>query len=209
MNKSSLLLATLLAVALSACGKSDEPAPVAAPAPAPVMQPATPAQESVAERTEEATEAAEKAIDDAVEAADDAAEAADDAAETAEEARDEVATAMKDAAEEVAQATSLARESTQVPGIPSDVAPLSAVKAENLAKTKSCMACHAIENKLVGPSYKEVAEKRAGEEGALALLTEKIQKGGSGVYGPVPMPPNPQVNPEEAAQLAQWVLSLN
>lgn len=176
MNKSSLLLAALLAVALTACGKNDEPAPVAAPAPAPVIQPA-PAQETVAEQSEEAAE--------------------------------EVANAMKDAAEEVAEATSLAREPAQATGDASDVAPLSAVDAENLAKTKNCMACHAVESKLVGPSYKEVAEKRAGEGDAVAVLAEKIQKGGSGVYGPVPMPPNPQVNAEEAVQLAQWVLSLN
>ncbi|NMG04213.1 c-type cytochrome [Azoarcus taiwanensis] len=88
------------------------------------------------------------------------------------------------------------------------VAPLSAADAEKLAGAKNCMACHAVDRKLVGPSYKEVAEKRSGEDGAVALLAGKIQQGSSGVYGPVPMPPNPQVNAEEAAQLAQWVLSL-
>lgn len=181
MNKSSLLLAALLAVALTACGKSDEPAPVAAPAP--VAQPATPTQEAVVERAEEAAAAAEEAIDEA-------------------------AAAIEKAAEEVAEATSSAVESTTQAISGPGVAPLSAVDAENLAKAKNCMACHAVDRKLVGPSYNEVAKKRAGEGDAVAIVAEKIQKGGSGVFGPVPMPPNPQVNAEEAAQLAQWVLSL-
>ena len=80
--------------------------------------------------------------------------------------------------------------------------------AEDLAKAKNCMACHATDRKLVGPSYQEVAEKRGGEADAVAVLAEKIKKGGSGVYGPVPMPPNPQVSDEEAVKLAEWVLSL-
>lgn len=189
MLKSSLLLAALLAVALAACGKNDEPAPasapapVSAPAPASVVQPATPSEEALVERAEEAAETAEAAADEAVTAAGEATEAVEQAA----------ASAAESAAEAVGE---------------TDIAPLSAVAAENLAKAKNCMACHAIDSKLVGPSYKEVSEKRAGEAGAVAMLAEKIQKGGSGVYGPVPMPPNPQVTAEEAAQLAQWVLSL-
>ncbi len=187
MQKSSFLLATLLAVALTACGKSDEPAPVAAPAPPPAVQPATPPQVTVAERVEQAAEAT---------------------AEAAEEAADAATAAVAQAADAVEEAASAAVESaTQTQG-GTDVAPLSAVEAENLAKAKNCMACHALDRKLVGPSYKEVAEKRAGEDGAVAILAEKIQKGGSGVYGPVPMPPNPQVNAQEAAQLAQWILSI-
>ncbi len=83
-----------------------------------------------------------------------------------------------------------------------------AMASEDLAKAKNCMACHAVERKLVGPSYQEVAEKRAAEEGAVATLAAKIQKGGAGVYGPVPMPPNPLVSDAEAIQLAEWVLSL-
>lgn len=82
-----------------------------------------------------------------------------------------------------------------------------AFAAEDLAKAKNCMACHAVDRKLVGPSYQEVAEKRGAEEGAVAILAEKIQKGGAGVYGPVPMPPNPQVSDEEAVKLAEWVLT--
>ena len=77
-----------------------------------------------------------------------------------------------------------------------------------LATAKNCMACHAIDKKLVGPSYKDVAAKYAGQAGAADKLAVKIQKGGSGVWGPVPMPANAQVNEAEAKKLAAWVLTL-
>ena len=77
----------------------------------------------------------------------------------------------------------------------------------DLAQKKSCMACHAADKKLVGPSYKDVAAKYAGQKDAVTKLAEKIQKGGVGAWGQVPMPANPQVNAEEAKQLATWVLS--
>ena len=77
----------------------------------------------------------------------------------------------------------------------------------DLAQKKSCMACHAADKKLVGPSFKDVAAKYAGQTDAAAKMVEKIQKGGVGAWGQVPMPANPQVNAEEAKQLATWVLS--
>jgi cytochrome c len=77
-----------------------------------------------------------------------------------------------------------------------------------LAQKKNCLACHAVDKKLVGPAYQEVAKKYAGDKTAEAKLTEKIQKGGAGVWGPVPMPANPQVSPDEAKTLAKWVLSI-
>lgn len=77
----------------------------------------------------------------------------------------------------------------------------------DLAQKKSCLACHAADKKLVGPSYKDVAAKYAGQKDAVTKLAEKIQKGGVGAWGQVPMPANPQVNAEEAKQLATWVLS--
>ena len=86
------------------------------------------------------------------------------------------------------------------------VAPAAFASAE-LAQQKTCMACHAIDKKIVGPSYKDVAAKYAGQANAVALLAEKIMKGGSGVWGAVPMPANPKVSPAEAQQLATWVLS--
>lgn len=69
------------------------------------------------------------------------------------------------------------------------------------------MACHAVD-KLVGPSFKDVAAKYADQKDAVDKLAAKIMKGGSGVWGPVPMPANAQVNDADAKKLAAWVLSL-
>ncbi|RYG10964.1 MAG: c-type cytochrome [Burkholderiales bacterium] len=77
-----------------------------------------------------------------------------------------------------------------------------------LATAKNCMACHAVDKKLVGPSYKDVAGKYAGQKDAVDKLAVKIVKGGSGVWGPVPMPANAQVNEAEAKKLAAWVLTM-
>ena len=79
--------------------------------------------------------------------------------------------------------------------------------AAALAKAKNCMACHAIDKKLVGPAYKDVAAKYKGDKDAAAKLAKKIREGGVGVWGQVPMPANPQVNEQEALSLAKWVLS--
>ncbi len=76
-----------------------------------------------------------------------------------------------------------------------------------LATAKNCMACHAVATKLVGPSYKDVAAKYAGQKDAVDKLAGKIIKGGSGVWGPVPMPANAQVNDAEAKKLAAWVMT--
>lgn len=78
----------------------------------------------------------------------------------------------------------------------------------DLAQKKSCLACHATDKKLVGPAYKDVAAKYAGQKDAAAKLAEKIQKGGVGAWGQIPMPANPQVSADEAKQLATWVLSI-
>ena len=76
-----------------------------------------------------------------------------------------------------------------------------------LATSKNCMVCHAVDKKLAGPAYKEVATKYAGQKDAVDKLAAKIIKGGSGVWGPVPMPANAQVNEAEAKKLAAWVLT--
>jgi cytochrome c len=78
----------------------------------------------------------------------------------------------------------------------------------DLAKKKNCMACHALEAKLVGPSYKDVAAKYAGNKDAAAALAQKVLKGGAGVWGPVPMPANAQVTEAEAKQLVAWILTV-
>ena len=75
-----------------------------------------------------------------------------------------------------------------------------------LANKKNCLACHQVDKKLVGPAYKDVAAKYAGDKEAADKLAQKIMKGGAGVWGPVPMPANPQVSDAEAKQLAAWVL---
>ena len=79
---------------------------------------------------------------------------------------------------------------------------------EALAKAKGCFACHSVDKKIVGPAYKDVAKKYAGQKDAEAKLTEKVLKGGKGSWGDVPMPPNATVKPEEAATLVKWILSL-
>jgi cytochrome c len=77
---------------------------------------------------------------------------------------------------------------------------------EALAKAKNCMSCHAIDKRLVGPAYKDVAAKYKGDAGAVDKLAAKIKAGGKGVWGEIPMPPN-NVTPDEAKKLATWVLS--
>lgn len=76
----------------------------------------------------------------------------------------------------------------------------------DLAKSKNCLACHAVDKKLVGPAYKDVAAKYANDKGAEARLIERVKRGGGGVWGPIPMPANPQVSDSEVKQLVQWVL---
>ena len=76
-----------------------------------------------------------------------------------------------------------------------------------LATSKNCMACHAVDKKLVGPSFKDVAKKYAGDKTAADKLAAKIIKGGAGVWGPVPMPANPQVSEADAKKLAAWTLA--
>ena len=76
-----------------------------------------------------------------------------------------------------------------------------------LAKSKNCMACHAVNNKVVGPGYKEVAVKYAGQADAEDKLTQKVLKGGSGAWGAIPMPANNQVSEAEARTLVKWILA--
>jgi cytochrome c len=74
----------------------------------------------------------------------------------------------------------------------------------DLAKSKNCMACHAVDRKLVGPSFKDVASRYTQKD--VAQLAASIRKGGAGKWGPIPMPANPHVSDAEAAALATWVL---
>jgi cytochrome c len=84
---------------------------------------------------------------------------------------------------------------------------LAAETGAELFKSKNCAACHAVATKIVGPSYKDVAKKYAGDKTAEDKLVQKVMKGGSGTWGAVPMPANPQVSEAEAHVLVKWVLS--
>jgi cytochrome c len=82
-----------------------------------------------------------------------------------------------------------------------------ALASMELATKSACTACHAVDKKLVGPSYKDVAKKYAGNAKAEAMLIEKVKKGGVGTWGQVPMPPNPNVKDADVQTLVKWVLS--
>ena len=83
-----------------------------------------------------------------------------------------------------------------------------ALANEELAKKNACTACHAIDKKIVGPGYQEVAAKYRGNAKAEAMLIDKVKKGGVGVWGQVPMPPNATVKDEDVKTLVKWILSL-
>lgn len=79
---------------------------------------------------------------------------------------------------------------------------------EALAQKSGCLACHAIDRKILGPAYKDVAAKYKGQADAEAKLIAKVKKGGSGVWGPIPMPANsPQIKDEDIKTLVKWVLT--
>lgn len=77
-----------------------------------------------------------------------------------------------------------------------------------LARAKNCLGCHAVDRKIVGPAFKDVAARYADDSGAAARLAAKIRAGGAGAWGVLPMPANSQVSEAEAAQLAAWVLAV-
>lgn len=83
-----------------------------------------------------------------------------------------------------------------------------AIASPDLAQKKACMACHTMDKKVVGPSFKDVAKKYAGKKEAEGALVQKVLKGGGGVWGTMHMPANPQVTPAEAQQLVKWILTL-
>jgi cytochrome c len=82
-----------------------------------------------------------------------------------------------------------------------------AFASDELAKKHACFACHAVDKKLVGPSYKEVATKYRSDPGAEAKLADKVKKGSQGTWGQVPMPPNAAVPDGDVRTLVKWILS--
>jgi cytochrome c len=87
------------------------------------------------------------------------------------------------------------------------VAALPVKASEELAKKHGCFACHTVDKKLVGPSYQDVAAKYRGDKTAAAKLFDKVKKGGQGVWGQIPMPPNSQVPDGDLKTLVKWILS--
>ena len=87
------------------------------------------------------------------------------------------------------------------------VAALPALANEDLAKKSGCLACHAIDKRVVGPSYKEVAAKYKSDKDAADKLFKKVKEGGTGAWGQVPMPPNATVKDDDIKALVKWVLS--
>lgn len=81
-----------------------------------------------------------------------------------------------------------------------------AADPEALAQQSGCLACHSVDTKIVGPAYKDVAAKYKGDDKAAEMLAEKVLKGGGGVWGDIPMPPNATVSKEDAETLVHWIL---
>jgi cytochrome c len=78
---------------------------------------------------------------------------------------------------------------------------------EKLAQSSGCMTCHAIDRKTIGPAYKDIAAKYRGDKSAEANLVKKVKAGGSGVWGPAPMPPHPHIREEDIKTMVHWILT--
>ena len=83
-----------------------------------------------------------------------------------------------------------------------------AAAGEDLAKNSGCLACHTIDKKLVGPSYKDIANKYRGDKSAPANLAKKVKEGGKGVWGDIPMTPNAHVKDADIQTIVNWILTL-
>jgi cytochrome c len=99
------------------------------------------------------------------------------------------------------------KQLTLVVGLAAALAVFPVRASDALAKKHACLACHTVDKKLVGPSYKEVAAKYRGDAGAEAKLVDKVKKGSQGVWGQVPMPPNSAVPDGDVRTLVKWILS--
>jgi cytochrome c551/c552 len=79
---------------------------------------------------------------------------------------------------------------------------------EALAKSSNCLACHSVDNKIIGPAFKDISAKYKGDTAAVATLTGKVKNGGAGVWGDMPMPPNAAISDADIETLVNWILSL-
>jgi len=98
-----------------------------------------------------------------------------------------------------------ARAKPEAAGAP---APPAAMQPAELARRKACLSCHGVDNRIVGPAFRDVAKRYKGQDGAEAKLLEKLRRGGSGSWGALPMPPNPDLAAADATTLVRWVLGL-
>ena len=80
--------------------------------------------------------------------------------------------------------------------------------AEALAQASGCLACHTADKKLVGPSFKDIADRYRKDQGATASLAQKVKAGGKGVWGDIPMPPNSHVKDADIKTMVQWILAI-
>lgn len=85
--------------------------------------------------------------------------------------------------------------------------PAIAFASEDLSKKNGCIACHAVDKKLVGPSFKDISSKYKSKKDGAAYLAGKIRSGGAGVWGPIPMPAQAHVKEEDAKKIADWILT--
>ncbi|MBB6611877.1 cytochrome c class I [Pontibacter sp. Tf4] len=124
--------------------------------------------------------------------------------------RDSVATAMKNAPQTKTGATAATNEMTDSAATaPAEPKNQYEEVATALMAKSDCLACHKVEQKVVGPSYNDVAAKYEFNDKNVDYLAEKIIKGGSGVWGEIPMPPHADMKKEDAQNIARYVLSLN
>ena len=84
---------------------------------------------------------------------------------------------------------------------------LAAENPENLIKKNGCIACHTVEKQVVGPAYRDVARKYAGQKGIEKTLFDRVKKGSVGVWGKTPMPPNAHVPDAEIQAMVAWILT--
>ena len=77
---------------------------------------------------------------------------------------------------------------------------------QGLLAANACVACHTLDKRVVGPSFREIAAKFAGDDGAAASLAKKIREGGSGSWGNIPMPPHPQLSEADLSRMVGWIL---
>jgi cytochrome c len=79
--------------------------------------------------------------------------------------------------------------------------------SEALAEDNNCLSCHSVDDKVIGPAFKDVAAKYKGQKGAASMLADKVRKGGSGVWGPVKMPANPKISDKDLKAIIAWILA--